>query len=187
MVSRDHQAHFEEFAHIRWQTALEPKQRHNATDSYVLLQHIADRHTGVKQLLPSLVTDGRHERGRLTDQTKLASPRVIHRHGRGRYFLRRYNKSLLHHALVHGSNHITESIERCRHMSAGFGKSLVFSRCCFAVRVGARSRMPELHLRGEHSRTRSNAPGNQRLGDAAVLQRFAHFVLLHTANLSQQY
>lgn len=51
--------------------ALEPQQAQHATQAHLLLEDLGDGHASVDELLASLVTDARHERGRFPDQAQL--------------------------------------------------------------------------------------------------------------------
>lgn len=51
--------------------ALEPQQAQHATQAHLLLEDLGDGHASVDELLASLVTDARHERGWFPDQAQL--------------------------------------------------------------------------------------------------------------------
>jgi hypothetical protein len=51
-------------------TALEPQQTDDTSEADVLLEDVGDAHTGVEQLLTTLVTDGGDEGGGLADEAE---------------------------------------------------------------------------------------------------------------------
>lgn len=74
MISSQHEHHLEEAAGVVGQTAAEPKQGHDTTDTDLLSEHVRDGHTGVKQLLTTIIGDGGDEGSGFTDKTKLLRP-----------------------------------------------------------------------------------------------------------------
>lgn len=53
--------------------SLEPEETKDTTDAHLLLKDLGYGHARINELLPSLVTDAGHERGRFSDQTQLLS------------------------------------------------------------------------------------------------------------------
>lgn len=53
--------------------SLEPEEAKDTTDAHLFLEDLGDGHACINELLPSLVTDAGHERGRFSDQTQLLS------------------------------------------------------------------------------------------------------------------
>jgi hypothetical protein len=64
-------------------TPLEPEQGHDTTKPNILPEHPRNLHTSVQKLLSTLVRDGRDESSRLSDETELLHPLVVHRDNRG--------------------------------------------------------------------------------------------------------
>ena len=77
VVGSQHQNHLEELAGVAGQAAAEPEERHDTTNADILPEDIRDGHTGVEQLLATVVGDGGDEGGGLTDKAELLSPGVV--------------------------------------------------------------------------------------------------------------
>eukprot|EP00052_Salpingoeca_macrocollata_P018756 m.154460 g.154460 ORF g.154460 m.154460 type:complete len:427 (-) comp20789_c0_seq1:2231-3511(-) len=163
VVGCDHQAHFDEFAGIGRQAALEPEQADDASDSNVVLENIRDGHAAVVQLVAALVGDARDKVCRLANQPKLLRPLKVNGHTRGRR-LRLGDDGAIHHQLViRLFDDVAQRVEALGNDCAGLLQGRVLGHGSFLFAIGARSSMPKLNLRGEHAGAGADAPGNHRL------------------------
>jgi hypothetical protein len=56
---------------------------HNTTKPNILPEHLRDLHTSVRKLLSMLTGDSQDESSRLSDETELLHPLVVHKDNRG--------------------------------------------------------------------------------------------------------
>lgn len=186
VVSGKHEDHLEELAGVVGQAAAEPQQRHDTTDSNVLFENVRDGHAGVEQLLATVVGDGGDEGSGLTDETKLLGPRVVHgdlgnsRLGPGG------DGAVLDELLVDLAEGGGQVLEGLGDVDAGLLHSLVLGGSGLELRVGKGTSVTELNLGLEHAGDGTNGPGNNGLGDGAVLDGLDDAVLLDTTDLTEQ-
>lgn len=77
VVGSKHENHLQKLGGVVGQSAAEPQQRHDTTDTNLLLENIGDGHAGVKQLLATVVRNGGDEGSGLSDEAELLGPRVV--------------------------------------------------------------------------------------------------------------
>ena len=77
VVGSKHEDHLEELGSVVGETAAEPQERHDTTDTDVVLEDDGNGHAGVEELLATVVGDGGDEGSGLTDETELLGPRVV--------------------------------------------------------------------------------------------------------------
>lgn len=68
VVSCEHENHLQELAGVAGDTTTEPQERHDTANANVILEDIGDGHTGVQQLLATVVGNGGDEGSRLPDE-----------------------------------------------------------------------------------------------------------------------
>jgi hypothetical protein len=74
VVGSKHEDHLEELGSVVGETAAEPQERHDTTDTDVVLEDVGDGHASVEELLATVVGDGGDEGSGLTDETELLGP-----------------------------------------------------------------------------------------------------------------
>ena len=77
-------------------------------------------------------------------------------------------------------------LEGVGHEEAGLRHRLVLHGGRLELRVGEGTSVAELHLGLEHARASTDGPGDDWLGDDAVLDGLDHPVLLNTTDLTQK-
>eukprot|EP00047_Mylnosiga_fluctuans_P002395 m.224315 g.224315 ORF g.224315 m.224315 type:complete len:1021 (+) comp11078_c0_seq1:64-3126(+) len=186
VVGRDHQAHLDELAGIRRQSALEPEQADDAANANVVLEDVCDWHAGVAQLLAAVVRDRADKVGGLADQAQLLGPLEVDGDARRRRLGLRHDDACRDQRLVRRLDHIAQRVEAGRDDGARRAQRRVLRHGGLALGVGAGAGVAKLHLGGEHAGARADAPGHERLGDAARLERRADLVLLDATKLAKK-
>ena len=79
VVGSEHENHLKELGGVVGQSAAEPEQSHDTTDTNLLSENVGNGHTRVQELLTTVVGDGGDEGGGLTDKAELLSPGVVER------------------------------------------------------------------------------------------------------------
>lgn len=186
VVGSKHEDHLEELGSVVGKTAAEPKERHDTTNTNVVLEDVGDGHTGVEKLLSTVIGDGGDEGSRLTDETKLLGPGVVNGDlGNGRLVLgldvTRGNK-----LLVDLGENSGELFEGLRNAETGLAHGLVLDSGGLELRVGEGTSVTELDLGGEHASDSSDGPSDNGLGDDTGLDGLDHAVLLNTTNLTKK-
>lgn len=102
MVGSQHQNHLQEPAGVGGESSAEPEQRHDAADTDILLEDVGNRHSGVQELLATVVRDGGDKGGGFTDEAQLLGPRIVDGNLGGHGLGLRLDGFLLDKTLVHG-------------------------------------------------------------------------------------
>lgn len=186
MVGSQHENHLQELAGIARQAATEPQQSHDTANANVLLEHVGDGHTGVQQLLATVVGDGGDESSGLTDETQLLGPGVVNGNLRGHRFRLGLDGAILDQALIDLLQHVRHVLEGFGDIDTSLSHGLVLADGSLKVGVGRGTGVSELDLGLEHAGAGTDSPGDNRLGDGAILDRFNDTVLLNTANLTKE-
>ena len=80
-------------------------------------------------------------------------------------------------------NCFRETLQICAPRKFGAIRYLVLGICCLSLCISTGSGMAELHLRGEHLGTCSDAPCHNWFEQPTRLESFTYLILLHTSNL----
>lgn len=187
VIGSEHENHLKELAGVRGQAAAEPQERHDTTNANILSEDIGDGHTGVEQLLATVVGDGGDEGSGLTDETELLGPGVVDgdlgHNGLGGGG----DVALLELSVVDLLEDLGEVLEGLGDVDASFTHGLVLGDSSLEIGVGGGTGVAELDLGLEHAGAGSDSPGNDGLGDGAVLDGLDHTVLLNTTDLTEQH
>jgi hypothetical protein len=180
------QDHLDELAGIVGQTTLEPQERDDSSETDLLLEDVRDPHSGVHELLTTLVRDGRDEGGGLSDHAELLSPLVVHGNvGRVTLFPRG-DGTLRDELLVGRLQDGGQVLESVGNDETGSLHGGVLGVGGLEVRVGHRTGVTELNLGGEHLGAGTDGPGDDGLLDDALLDGVDDSVLFDTSDLSQE-
>lgn len=186
VVGSKHKNHLQELAGVGREAAAEPQKRHDTTDANVLLEDVGDGHTGIEQLLATIVGDGGDEGSGFTDETQLLGPRVVNGdlgdHGLGLGL----NGAVGDQVLVDLAQQLRHVLEGVGNVNASFTHGLVLGNGGLQVRVGRGTSMAELDLSLEHAGAGTNGPSNDGLGDSTVLDGLNDTVLLDTTDFTEQ-
>lgn len=186
VVGSKHENHLEELGGVVRQTAAEPKERHDTTDTDVVLEDVGNGHAGVEELLATVVGDGGDESSGLTDETELLGPGVVNGDlGNGRLRLG-LDGALGNEVLVDLGKDSGEILEGLGNVETGVAHALVLDGGGLELRVGERTGVTELNLSGEHTSNGTDGPGDNGLGDDTALHGLNHAVLLNTTNLTEE-
>jgi len=186
VIGRKHQDFVEEMAAVVGETALEPQQTDNTTETHVTGQNFANLNAVVMKLITTLVRDTGKEIGRLTDDTQLLGPGVVQRHLRDFRLGHLDNDTFFDKTMILILNGIRHLVERLRHDdSRGFHGSIL-GHGGFHVTTGLGAGMAELHIERELSGAGTDTPCNYGLLDKTLLDRVDDFVFINTTNLTQQ-
>lgn len=187
VISGKHENHLQELASIGGKAAAEPKKRHDTTNANVLPEDIGDGHTGVKELLTTVVGDSGDESSGLTDETELLGPGVVDRNLRGNRLGLRLDVALADLLVVDLLEHAGHVLKGLGNVDTSLPHGLVLSNSGLQVGVGRSTSVTELDLRLEHAGASTNSPGNNGLGDGAVLDGLDDTVLLNTTDFAEQH
>jgi hypothetical protein len=186
MVGGKHEDHLQELGSVVGQTAAEPQERHDTTDTDVVLEDVGNGHAGVEELLSTVVRDGGDEGSGLTDETELLGPGVVDGDfGNGRLVLG-LDAARGDQVLVDFGEDGRELLESLGNVEAGLAHSLVLDGGGLELRVGERTSVAELDLGGEHASHGANGPGDDGLGDDTGLDGLDHAVFLNTTDLTKE-
>jgi len=139
-------------------------------DTYTL-HELRDGITGIRRLLPSIVTNGRDDARGATHTALLGGRRVVERNLGRRYLGLRDDDALRHQALVGVGDRLRQAVERAWHHGAGVSQCSVLGGgrlTVLATALGAG--VTELHLGREHGSARTRDPRHDRLGDLTRLE-----------------
>lgn len=186
VVSSKHENHLQELAGVGREAAAEPQKRHDTTDTNVLTEDIRDGHTGVEKLLATVVGDGRDESSGLTDETQLLSPGVVDGDLRDDRLRLGLDDTLLDLVVVDLLEGLGKVLEGLGNEDTGLTHGLVLGNSGLEVGVGRGTSVTELNLSLEHASAGTDGPGDDGLGDGAVLDGLDDAVLLNTTDLTQQ-
>ena len=186
VVGGKHEDHLEELGSVVGKTAAEPEERHDTTDTNVVLEDVGNGHAGVKKLLSTVVGDGGDEGSRLTDETKLLGPGVVNgdlgHSGLGLGL----DAALGNEVLVDLGEDSGQVLEGLGDVETGLTHGLVLDSGSLELRVGERTGVTELNLSGEHTSDSADSPGNNGLGDGTGLDSLDHTVFLNTTDLTEE-
>eukprot|EP01137_Pigoraptor_chileana_P036093 Opistho-2@31092 len=186
VVGSDHEAHFNEFARIRGEAALEPQQAHHTANANILLECGSYGNTSVEKLLTTLVADRRHKRRGLANETKLLRPRVVDGHLRRVRLGALNNHAHLDERCIRLANCVAEAVKAVGHNGAGLLEGEVLGGRCLGHCVGTSTRMTKLDLRRKLVSARADAPADKGLLDASVLNGLADKIFFSATDLSQE-
>jgi len=186
VVSSEHENHLEELASVAREAAAEPQQRHYTANANVLLEDIGNGHTGIQQLLATVVGDGGDEGSGLTDETELLGPRVVNGNLGDNWLRSGLDRTLSDLLIVDLLEHLGQVLEGLGHVDASLTHGLVLVDGSLHLGVGRGTGVTELNLSLEHAGAGTDGPGDDRLGDGAVLDSLDHTVLLNTADLTEE-
>lgn len=187
VVGSEHEDHLEELGGVVGQTAAEPQERHDTTDTDVVLEDVGNGHAGVEELLATVVGNGGDEGSGLTDETELLGPGVVNGDlGDGRLVLG-LDGAGRDGLLVDLGEDGGEVLEGLRDVETGVTHRLVLDGGGLELRVGERTGVTELDLSGEHTSNGTDGPGDNGLGDDAALHGLDDTVLLNTTNLTEKH
>ena len=172
--------------HIGRLTAFEPEERDDTAETNIVLEDIRNAHTGVHELLSTLVGNSRDERSRLADEAQLLRPLVVHGDDR-RIALGFRNDGAIRHErvvrLLKDSGQVLEGVGN--NESGGFHRGILRIGSLH-IRVGHRTRVAELHLCGEHLCASTDGPSNDRFLDLPRLDGLNDTVLFNTTDFTKQ-
>lgn len=186
VVGSEHENHLQELASVGGQAAAEPQQRHDTTDTNVLLEDVGDGHTGVEQLLATVVGDGGDEGSGLTDETQLLGPRVVNGDLGDNGLWGGDNVALLDLGIVHLLEELGQVLEGLGDVDTSLAHGVVLVDSSLELGVGRGTGVTELDLSLEHAGASSDSPSNDGLGDDTLLDSLNHTVLLNTTDLTEQ-
>ena len=186
VVGSEHENHLEELASVAGQAAAEPQQRHNTANADVLPEDIGDGHTGVEQLLATVVGDGGDEGSGLTDETKLLGPRVVNGDLGNDGLGSGLDGALGNLGIVDLLEGLGQILEGLGNVDTSITHGLVLEDSSLHLGVGGGTGVTELNLGLEHAGAGTNGPGDHGLGDGAVLDGLDHTVLLNTTDLTEE-
>lgn len=186
VVGSEHENHLQELAGVLGETTTEPQQGHDTADTDVLLEDIRDGHTGVEQLLATVVGDGRDESSGLTNKAQLLGPRVVNGDLGDNGLGSGGDGALLELSVVDLLQGLGKVLEGLGDVDASLAHGLVLVNSSLELRVGGGTGVTELNLGLEHAGASTNGPRNNGLGDSAVLDSLNDAVLLNTTNLTQE-
>ncbi|KAI6751769.1 hypothetical protein HG531_006465 [Fusarium graminearum] len=168
------------------ETAAEPQQRHDTTNADILLENVGDGHAGVEKLLTTVIGNGGDEGSGLSDETKLLGPRVIERNLGNNGLGLGNDGALGDEVIVDLLEGGWEILKGGRDVETSLLHLLVLHLGSLKLRVGERTSVTELDLSLEHAGAGTNGPGDNRLGDDALLDGLDDLVLLDTTDLAKQ-
>lgn len=186
VIGSKHENHLKELAGEVGQTAAEPQKGHDTTDTDVLFEDIRDGHTGVKELLTTVVGDGGDEGSGLTDETKLLGPGVIDGDLGNSGLRLGLDGAVGDELLVKVGKNLGHVLESVGNVETGILHRLVLHGSSLELGVGERTSVTELDLGLEHASNGTNGPGNNGLLDLAVLDSLNDAVLLNTTDLTEK-
>jgi hypothetical protein len=186
VVGSKHEDHLEELGSVVGKTAAEPEERHDTTDTDVVLEDVGNGHAGIEELLSTVVGNGGDEGSRLTDETKLLGPGVVNGDLGNSRLLLGLDAALGNEILVDLCEDSRELLESLGNVEAGLTHGRVLDSGGLELRVGERTSVAELDLSGEQTSDSADGPGNNRLGDDTGLDCLDHTVLLNTTNLTEK-
>ena len=186
VVGSKHEDHLEELGSVVGETAAEPQERHDTTDTDVVLEDVGNGHAGVEELLATVVGDGGDEGSRLTDETELLGPRVVNGDLGNSGLRLGLDAALGDEVLVDLGEDGGEVLEGLGNVEASGTHGLVLDGSGLELRVGERTGVAELDLGGEHTSDGTNGPGDNGLGDDAGLDGLNNAVLLNTTDLTEK-
>ncbi|KAI6762874.1 hypothetical protein HG530_008854 [Fusarium avenaceum] len=186
VVGGEHENHLEELGGVGRKAAAEPKQRHDTTDTNILLENVGNGHAGVEELLTTVIGDGRNESSGLSDETKLLGPGVVKRDLRNDGLGLGNDGAVGDELVVNLFEGGGEVLESGGDVEASLLHLLVLHLGSLELRVGERTSVTELNLGLEHAGAGTNGPGDDGLGDDALLNGLNNLVLLNTTNLTKQ-
>ena len=186
VVGSKHEDHLEELGSVVGETAAEPQERHDTTDTDVVLEDVGNGHAGVEELLATVVGDGGDEGSGLTDETELLGPRVVNGDLGNSGLRLGLDAALGDEVLVDLGEDGGEVLEGLGNVEASGTHGLVLDGSGLELRVGERTGVAELDLGGEHTSDGTNGPGDNGLGDDAGLDGLNNAVLLNTTDLTEK-
>lgn len=186
MIGSKHENHLEELGSELWESAAEPQKRHDTTDTNVLLEDLGDGHTGVEKLLTTVVGDGGDEGSWLTDEAELLCPGVVHGDSGNGGLRLGLDGAVLDELLVDLAEDCREILESLGNVETGVLHGLVLGGGSLELRVGHGTGVTELNLGLEHAGNGTDGPGDNWLGNAAVLDSLNDAVLLDTTDLTEK-
>lgn len=186
VVGSKHENHLQELAGVGREAAAEPQKRHDTTDTNVLLEDIGDGHTGVEELLATVVGNGGDEGSGLTDETQLLGPRVVNGDLGDDGLGLGLDGAAGDQVLVDLAQQLRHVLEGVGNVNASFTHGLVLGNGGLQVRVGGGTSVTELDLGLEHASASTNGPSNDGLGDGTILDGLNDTVLLDTTDFTEQ-
>jgi len=186
VVGSKHENHLEELGSVVGETAAEPQERHDTTDTDVVLEDVRNGHAGVEELLATVVGDGGDEGSGLTDKTELLGPRVVDGDLGDSGLGLGLDAALGDEVLVDLGEDRGKVLESLGNVEASGAHGLVLDGSSLELRVGERTSVTELDFSSEHASDGTNGPGDNRLGDDAGLDGLNNAVLLNTTDLTEQ-
>lgn len=186
VIGSKHENHLKELGGVVGETTTEPQQSHDTTDTNILSEDVGDGHTGVEELLTTVIGNGRDESSRLTDETELLGPRVVNRDlGDDRLSLGLDGAGLdeLGVDVLEDRGHVLKGVGDEK---TGLAHDLVLHGSGLELRVGQRTGVTELNLGLEHAGASANGPGDNGLGNDALLDGLDDLVLLNTTDFTEQ-
>lgn len=186
VVSSKHENHLQELASVVWQSAAEPQERHDTTDTDVVPEDVGDWHTSVQKLLATVVGDGGNEGSWLTDKAELLGPSVVNWDLGDSWLWLWLDGAILDKALVDLAEGSWEVLKGFWDVETSGPHALVLLGSSLKLGVGERTSVAELHLSLEHAGDGTDGPGNNWLGDDTRLDSLNDTVLLDTTNLTKE-
>jgi hypothetical protein len=186
VVSGEHENHLQELGGIARQTATEPQKGHDTTNANILSENVGNGHSGVQELLATVVGDGGNEGSGLTDETQLLGPGVVDGDLGNLRFGLGLDDALLDLLIVHLLEELGKLFERVGNVDTGLSHGLVLVHSGLKLGVGRGTSVTKLNLSLEHAGASTDGPGDNRLGNGAVLYGFNDTVLLNTTDLTEQ-
>jgi len=165
----------------------EPEEGDNAADAEPLIEHLADLHPRVDELLLPVVADRRDERRRLAHQPEVHRPFKVHRHGGLRWLGGLDDGGGGDELGIRGGDGGGELVERVGDHRTREAERRVLRGGRLALRVRRRARVSKRDGMVEASGAGADAPRDEGLVDAPVLECLADQVLLDAANLAEQH
>lgn len=186
VVGSKHEDHLEELGSVVGKTAAEPKERHDTTDTDVVLEDVGNGHAGVEELLATVVGDGGDEGSGLTDKTELLGPGVVDGDLGNSGLRLGLDAALGDEVLVDLGEDGGEVLEGLGDVEASVTHGLVLDGGGLELGVGERTGVTELDLSGEHTSDSTDGPSDNGLGDDAGLDGLDDAVLLNTTDLTEK-
>jgi hypothetical protein len=186
VVGSKHEDHLEELGGVVGETAAEPQERHDTTDTDVVLEDVGNGHASVEELLATVVGNGGDEGSGLTDETELLGPGVVDGDLGNNGLRLGLDAALGNEVLVDLGEDSGEVLESLGDVEASGAHGLVLDGSGLELRVGERTGVTELDLGGEHTSDGTNGPGDNGLGDDAGLDGLDNAVLLNTTDLTKK-
>lgn len=186
VIGSKHENHLEELGGVVGQSAAEPQKRHDTADTDVLSEDVGDGHTGVQELLATVIGNGGDEGSRLADEAKLLGPRVVDGDLGNDGLGLGNDGALLDEILVDLGKDGGHVLEGLGDVETSLAHGLVLHGGGLELGVGERTGVTELNLGLEHAGASTNGPGDNGLGDDALLDGLNDLVLFDATDLTEE-